>query len=111
VQAVAWASAGDFLAVSTSVDADGEGRIRVYTWPTMDKVSEATTDVLAVNDAAIDDRGSVYWFSWDPFSNAAASTRLWKLDPGGTPAMIGGAVRDGAPSDSSGRRRSCFDAS
>jgi hypothetical protein len=34
VDAVAWSSAGDFLAVSTSADADGQGRIRSSDGPT-----------------------------------------------------------------------------
>jgi hypothetical protein len=96
VEAVAWSSMGDFLAVSTSADADGEGRIRVFDWPGMDVVSEATPDVIAAYDAAIDDHGAVYWFSLDPVAFADVATRLWKLEPGGTPATIGRPVRNGA---------------
>jgi hypothetical protein len=96
VEAVAWSLAGDFLAVTTSTDTDGRSRIRVFEWPALRMVSEATTDALDVDDAAIDTHGAVYWFTWDPFSKAIASTQLWKLEVGGTAAMIGGPVRDGA---------------
>jgi hypothetical protein len=92
---VTWSSAGDFLAVSTS-GAFGEGRIRVFKWPAMDVVSEAKTDPAAAYDATIDDRGAVYWFTSDPFSNAVASAQLWKLRVGGTASMIGGPVGNGA---------------
>ncbi|HEX2756371.1 MAG TPA: hypothetical protein VHM48_12955 [Candidatus Limnocylindrales bacterium] len=59
VDAVGWSSAGDFLAVSTSSDSDGQGRIRVFNWPAMSLASDAKTDVLAVDDAAVDDEGAV----------------------------------------------------
>jgi len=96
VDALAWSSGGDFVAVDTSSIADGRGRIRVFGWPEMKVVSDVLADVDAADHAPIDDHGAVYWFTEDPFSNEAASTRLWKLDPGGTPTMVGGAVRDGA---------------
>lgn len=90
VHAVAWSAGGDFLSVSTSSDADGQGRIRVFGWPEMNLVSEAQSDVLAVDDAAIDDAGAVYWFTWDPMADDAVARNLWTLAPGGSPTMIGG---------------------
>jgi len=44
VEAVAWSSGGNFLAVSTSSDADGQGRIRVFGWPEMNLVSQSIDD-------------------------------------------------------------------
>ncbi len=95
VEAVAWSLAGDFLAVSTSSDSDGEGRIRVFAWPEMNLVSQAQTDVRAVDDAAIDDAGGVYWFSWDPMANDASSRQLWHLPVGGSATMVGGPIAAG----------------
>jgi hypothetical protein len=90
VEAVAWSSSGNFLAVSTSSDADGQGRIRVFGWPEMNLVSQAQTDVLAVDDAAIDDAGAVYWFSWDPMADDASARQLWRLAAGGSATTVGG---------------------
>jgi hypothetical protein len=90
VQAVAWSSAGDFLAVSTSSEMDGQGRIRVFAWPEMIIVSEAPTDVLAVDDAAIDEEGAAYWFAWDPMADDSVATQLWKLAPGAAATKVGG---------------------
>lgn len=95
VQAVAWSSGGDLLAVSTSSDADGQGRIRVLGWPEMNLVSQAQTDVLAVDDAAIDDEGAVYWFSWDPIASDASARQLWTLAPGASATKMGGPVAAG----------------
>jgi hypothetical protein len=95
VEAVAWSSAGDYLAVSTS-GSFGAGRIRVFTWPDMDVVTDSETDVVAAYDAPIDDHGGVYWFTSDPFSNGIASTQLWKLEVGGRASKVGQPVRDGA---------------
>jgi hypothetical protein len=95
VEAVAWSSGGNFLAVSTSSDADGQGRIRVFGWPTMNLVSQAQTDVLAVDDAAIDDAGAVYWFTWDPMADDASARQLWKLAAGGVATTVGGPVAAG----------------
>lgn len=95
VQAVAWSSGGNFLAVSTSSDSDGQGRIRVFGWPEMNLVSDAQTDVLAVDDAAIDDAGGVYWFTWDPMADDAAARQLWTLAAGGSATMIGGPLAAG----------------
>lgn len=96
VEAVAWSTAGDFLAVSTSFSSEGQGRIRVFEWPEMDKVSEALTDSLAADEAPIGDDGSVFWFAWDPFTDDAVSTQLWKLEPGWTPVTISGRMRSRA---------------
>lgn len=90
VEAVAWSSGGDFLAVSTSSGADSLGRIRVFGWPEMNLVSEAPTDSLAVDDAAIDDVGGVYWFTWDPMADHASARQLWTLPAGGSATAIGG---------------------
>lgn len=90
VEAVAWSSGGGFLAVSTSSDADGEGRIRVFAWPEMKLVSDAPTDVLAVDDAAIDDAGGVYWFTWDPMAEDAVARQLWTLPVGGSATRLSG---------------------
>lgn len=95
VQAVAWSSGGDFLAVSTSSDADGQGRIRVFGWPSMDPVSEAQTDVLAVDDAAIDNAGGVYWFTWDPMADDASARQLWTMAAGASATKVGGPVAAG----------------
>jgi hypothetical protein len=92
VQAVAWSSGGNFLAVSASSDADGQGRIRVFGWPEMNLVSQAQTDALAVDDAAIDDAGGVYWFTWNPMAVDASARQLWKLAAGGPATMVGGPV-------------------
>jgi hypothetical protein len=89
VQAVAWSSGGNFLAVSSSSDADGQGRIRVYGWPEMNLVSQAQTDALAVQDAAIDDVGAVYWFTWDPMADEASARQLWTLAGGGSATTVG----------------------
>lgn len=95
VQAVAWSSGGNFLAVSTSSDGDGQGRIRVFGWPEMNLVSEAQTDVLAVDAAAIDDAGGVYWFTWDPMAADASARQLWKLAAGESATMVGGPIAAG----------------
>jgi hypothetical protein len=95
VQAVAWSSAGDFLAVSASSNSDGQGRIRVFAWPEMDLVSQAQTDVLAVDAAAIDDKGAVYWFAWDPMADDASSRQLWTMAPGASPTKVDGPVAAG----------------
>ena len=95
VEAVAWSSGGNFLAVSTSSDADGQGRIRVFRWPEMNLVSQAQTDVLAADDAAIDDAGSVYWFTWDPMADGDSARQLWKLAAGGAAMTVGGPMAVG----------------
>ena len=95
VEAVAWSTVGNFLAVSTSSDADGQGRIRVFGWPEMNLVSEAQTDALAVDDAAIDDVGAVYWFTWDPMADDASARQLWTLAVGGSATMVGGPLAAG----------------
>ncbi len=89
VQAVAWSSGGNFLAVSTSSDSDGQGRIRVFGWPDLAPVSDASTDALAVDDAAIDDAGGVYWFTWNPKVPNAVARQLWTLPVGGMATKIG----------------------
>jgi hypothetical protein len=95
VEAVAWSSGSNFLAVSTSSDTDGQGRIRVFGWPEMNLVSQAQTDVLAADDAAIDDAGSVYWFTWDPMADGDAARQLWMLAAGGSATTVGGRVAAG----------------
>jgi hypothetical protein len=61
----------------------------------MNLVSEAQTDVLTVDDAAIDDDGAVYWFTWDPMANDASARQLWTLAPGGSATKVGGPVAAG----------------
>ena len=95
VEAVAWSSGGEFLAVSTSSSADGQGRIRVFAWPEMNLVSQAQTDVLAVDDAAIDDAGGVYWFTWDPMADDGSARQLWTLAVGESATMVGGPLAAG----------------
>ena len=95
VEAVAWSTTGDFLAVSTSSDSDGHGRIRVFQWPEMEVVSNAITDPSGVDDVPIAGDGTVYWFFWDPFTSDAASAQLWSVKPHGTPAVIGGPMAVG----------------
>lgn len=95
VRAVAWSTGGDFLAVSTSVDSDSQGRVRVFEWPSMEIATEAPTDVLAADYVAVDAHGAVYWISWDPMADQAVARQLWTVVPGEAPRQVGGPLRSG----------------
>jgi hypothetical protein len=74
VDTVAWSGSGDYLAVLTEAQSDGEMETRVFRWPGMVLLSQTKTDTLASSVAVADD-GSILWAAWDSFGG---STTLWR---------------------------------
>ena len=92
IQSVAWSRGGNYLAVA-STSGDGAGTTRVFEWPGMAMRTRASTDSLE-EAVAVDDGGTIYWTTQDPFSTAAVATTLWRQRVGGEPDALG-MVADG----------------
>lgn len=85
-QAGAWSPSGGYLSAYATAS-DGKGHARVFRWPGMGLVNEASAYMDASEHVPVDDEGTIYWTVSDPF-DGSASTVLWRKRIGAGPEVI-----------------------